>query len=258
MTKTAKKRTPAEERGELEREIVTLYGQEGKSWSEVASILANEGYKDRTGKPYTTVNLRRLWSKGLKNVDIDVDDSIVAKDATTEALLGEFSTVAIVANTELSDLEAPTQDSQVAKDARPETSIEEKERPSINGKVAIMKEPRYPSINGKDATTALPDNWKAEIQGMIDSAVSKALEHYSQVATVATDLEEPPLPHREEGSKKYSEDSQRARLAGTVPIGLLQMFEEDMKRRGKNFSQMLQFILFNYYRKYPLKGDEDA
>jgi hypothetical protein len=68
------------------------------------------------------------------------------------------------------------------------------------------------------------------------------------------DLEEPPLPVRQSGSKKYTEAPQRRRLAGTVPLNLFEAFDAGRKKRGKNISQMLEFVLHNFYRDHPEEG----
>ena len=95
----------------------------------------------------------------------------------------------------------------------------------------------------------LPDTWREEVDKMIQDALAKAIGDLSTVANVAKNLEEPPTPEREDGSKKYKAEFERVRIAGTVPKGLLAIFEQYRKAKGKNASQMLEFILHNFFKQ---------
>lgn len=59
-------------------------------------------------------------------------------------------------------------------------------------------------------------------------------------------LEEPPLPRQIEGSRKYQEA--RAHLSCTVASRLMDRLEQDCRVRHKTKSQMIDFVLHNYYR----------
>ncbi len=99
---------------------------------------------------------------------------------------------------------------------------------------------------------ALPESWQDYVREMIARTPAEKLP--SEIAAVSEpggdSLEEPPVPERIEGTKKYARS--RKRLAGTVPEDLLEEFETDRARRGKNISQMLEFILYNHYRRFPV------
>jgi hypothetical protein len=100
---------------------------------------------------------------------------------------------------------------------------------------------------------------RTEIGQMIETRLRRVLKSPDALghdvcrdARISGTLEEPPLPVRQEGSKEYTAESKRQRLAGTVPLSLLGSFETDRKARGKNLSQMLEFVLHNFYREHPV------
>ncbi|MGB6063595.1 MAG: hypothetical protein WBG50_02235 [Desulfomonilaceae bacterium] len=101
---------------------------------------------------------------------------------------------------------------------------------------------------------------RAEIGQMIETRLRRVLKSLDALrhnvcrdAGIGGTLEEPPIPVRLEGSKKYREESSRQRLAGTVPLSLFNTFGADRQARGKNISQMLEFILHNFYKDHPPK-----
>ena len=114
-----------------------------------------------------------------------------------------------------------------------------------------------PKHRSKDVTFAKipPENWRGEVDKMIQDALAKAIGDLSTVANVAQNLEEPPDPQREKGSKKYKAEFERVRLTGTVPKGLLAIFEQYRKAKGKNSSQMLEFILHNFFKQNSIAGE---
>lgn len=67
----------------------------------------------------------------------------------------------------------------------------------------------------------------------------------------AVRLEEPPLPRRKPGSKEYRDEFKRVRVVANIPESLMKIFEADREKRGKNISQMFEYILHNYYRTHP-------
>lgn len=106
-----------------------------------------------------------------------------------------------------------------------------------------------------DEMEALPESWQDYVREMVARTPAEKLP--GEMTTVSESggeaLEEPPVPERIEGTKKYARS--RKRLAGTVPEDVLDEFETDRARRGKNISQMLEFILYNHYRRFPIAPD---
>jgi len=129
------------------------------------------------------------------------------------------------------------------------------------------------------------EGWTEKVREIVNAAIGEQLDNFAKVATdriqeiterieelerpatEATDshfakdatvvkLAEPPLPERIEGSKEYKAEFERERVAGTIPKHLLQTFERDRRLKGKNISQMLEFIIWNHYRNFPMPGIE--
>lgn len=106
----------------------------------------------------------------------------------------------------------------------------------------VMTDAPPPPVTDEDDPKAppFPEEWKDEIRALVTAYLQPG----------RTDLVEPQPPKRKPGSKEYVEE--RVRISGTIPSSLMATFEEDRKARGKNYSQMLEFLLTNYYRIHSL------
>jgi len=132
-----------------------------------------------------------------------------------------------------------------------------------------------PSASGAPSAPEIPREWMERIIGLVTTTVNAAILDYhnfqndqieSRVAAVvdeklksAPDTHQPEPPNQPEGpqppprpltyrgSRKHVVE--RAKLQGTCDRSLFELFEKDRRNRGFNISQMLDFILFNFYGK---------
>jgi len=129
----------------------------------------------------------------------------------------------------------------------------------------------------------IPDEWMVRIAGLVTTTVNAALMDYhnvqgdeieARIAAIAEervkevlekhrgpvkpepdDLRAPPRPRTRHGSRRHVKD--RVKLQGTCDRALFELFEQDRHARGFNISQMIDFILYNYYGKPRLSFEED-
>ena len=89
---------------------------------------------------------------------------------------------------------------------------------------------------------------ESEIAHLVKEEVARMTEHIAVSHDSKTQgLEPPPRPRTMHGSRKHV--VKREKLQGTCDKVLFEMFEEDRFKRGYNVSQMIDFILYNFYRK---------
>jgi len=121
----------------------------------------------------------------------------------------------------------------------------------------------------------IPPEWLAHIRGLINTTINAAILDYhnfqndqmEEIASKIIDqklpqtlkelpalesasgqpLEAPPRPATIPGTRKHV--IPRVKLQGTCDRALFQLFEEDRRQRGYNISQMIDFILYNFYNK---------
>lgn len=92
------------------------------------------------------------------------------------------------------------------------------------------------------------DQIEARIAALVDEKVKSAPATYqTEPASQSEGPQPPPRLGTHQGSRKHL--IERAKLQGTCDRALFELFEQDRQARGFNISQMLDFILFNYYGK---------
>jgi hypothetical protein len=134
-----------------------------------------------------------------------------------------------------------------------------------------------------DGGFVLPDIVMSRIRGLITTTVNAAILDYhntqqehiraeiarrikevlaDDVTLIKTpdpsdtrDLTPPPRPRTMQGTRKHL--VKREKLQGTCDKALFNLFEEDRNERGYNVSQMIDFILYNFYGKPPLSFQKD-
>lgn len=123
--------------------------------------------------------------------------------------------------------------------------------------------------------TRIPPEWLAHIRGLINTTINAAILDYhnfqnDQIEEIASKiidrklpqtlknlptleavhahaLQPPPRPPTIPGTRKHL--IPRVKLQGTCDKALFEFFEEDRHRRGYNISQMIDFILHNFYNR---------
>jgi len=100
------------------------------------------------------------------------------------------------------------------------------------------------------------DQIEALVTSLVDEKIASVLDRYKVTAAdQAMQPEPPPIldvkhPGRRGGAK-------RPKLQGSCDHTLFERFEEDRKTRGFSVSEMIDFILFNYYGKPPLSFEKE-
>lgn len=139
-----------------------------------------------------------------------------------------------------------------------------------------------PSASEGASAPEIPREWMERIVGLVTTTVNAAILDYhnfqndqieSRVAAVVDEklksapgtsqpeppnqpdgLQPPPRPRTHRRSRKHVVE--RAKLQGTCDKSLFELFEKDRRDRGFNISQMLDFILFNFYGKPRLSFEQ--
>jgi len=135
----------------------------------------------------------------------------------------------------------------------------------------------YSEVSEQSVPSAgkMPPEWLAHISGLINTTINAAILDYhnfqnDQIEEIASKiidqklpqtlknlptlehpsnhaLDPPPRPATIPGTRKHV--IPRVKLQGTCDKMLFELFEEDRRRRGYNISQMIDFILYNFYNK---------
>ena len=100
------------------------------------------------------------------------------------------------------------------------------------------------------------DQIEALVTSFLDEKIAATLGRHRPMAANETGTpESPPIP----GVKpaKGQSRAKRAKLQGSCDHDLFERFEADRNARGFSVSEMLDFILFNYYGKPPLSFQKE-
>jgi hypothetical protein len=112
----------------------------------------------------------------------------------------------------------------------------------------VPPEPIHPQLAQWLAQT------EAKLIALVEEKVRSTVGEYGPQITQATELVVPPRPKTHEGSRKLTVE--REKLQGTCDKALFKLFETDRKARGFNVSQMLDFVLFNFFGKPMLSFEQ--
>ncbi|MEW6530850.1 MAG: hypothetical protein AB1473_08455 [Thermodesulfobacteriota bacterium] len=148
-----------------------------------------------------------------------------------------------------------------------------------------LSAPVYSELSEQSIPSAgnIPQEWLAHIRGLINTTINAAILDYhnfqnDQIEEIASKiidqklpqtlkelpalepaperpLEPPPQPATVPGTRKHV--IPRVKLQGTCDRALFELFEQDRRRRGYNISQMIDFILYNFYSKPELASGSE-
>jgi hypothetical protein len=101
------------------------------------------------------------------------------------------------------------------------------------------------------------DQIKAIASKIIDQKLTQTLKNLPELGPVSEQpLEPPPRPATIPGTRRHVVP--RVKLQGTCDKALFKHFEADRNRRGYNISQMIDFILYNFYNQPDLSSRSGA
>lgn len=96
----------------------------------------------------------------------------------------------------------------------------------------------------------VPDLWVDQLEDHLTEVLEDRLGLAEE-----RKLRNPPARRTVEGSRKLMVP--RKKLQGTCDSELFELFEKDREARGLNTSQMLDFVLYNFYSHPPLDKTEE-
>ena len=112
----------------------------------------------------------------------------------------------------------------------------------IEERVSALEE-RTARLKGSEQPELRQDEIRKIVERLVRESVARARPEAQSVA--AFELKCPPEPRVQFGSRKVSVE--RSRLTGNCDKALLDLFNRDRKVRGYDESEMLDFILYNFY-----------